>query len=191
MTSIELKEIVIDQNSFKNKPELVERDISSQYHSYNDNPFIIIISGVRRCGKSTLLKQIMKINQGYYLNFDDDRLINFTVNDFQKLVEIFHELFGEKKYYFLDEIQNIKGWELFASRLKDDGKKIYITGSNASMLSKELGTRLTGRYLQITLYPFSFKEFIKFKKIPLPENEIYTTEVKSGLKAAFNKYMLL
>ena len=191
MTGIELKEIVIDQNKKKASGKIVARDIMNIYDDFHENPFVVIISGVRRCGKSTLLKQIEKKNPGYYLNFDDDRLINFSVADFQKLTEIFHELYGEKQYYYLDEIQNIKGWELFAHRLRDEEKKLYVTGSNATMLSKELGTRLTGRYLQISLYPFSFNEFIKYKKVPVYKSDNFTTEEKSRLKAAFGHYISL
>jgi predicted AAA+ superfamily ATPase len=191
MTGIELKEIVIDQNKKREFGKIVDRDIMNKYDDFHKNPFVVIISGVRRCGKSTLLKQIMNGNPGYYLNFDDDRLINFLVDDFQKLTEVFHELYGEKQYYYLDEIQNIKGWELFARRLRDEEKKLYVTGSNATMLSKELGTRLTGRYLQITLYPFSFHEFIKYKKVPVHKLDNFTTEEKSRLKAAFSQYITL
>jgi len=189
MTGNELKEIIIDQNKKRESDRIVDREIMDKYHDFHENPFIIIISGVRRCGKSTLLKQIMDKNPGYYLNFDDDRLINFTIHDFQKLVEIFHELYGEKQYYYLDEIQNIEGWEIFARRLRDEEKKLYVTGSNASMLSKELGTRLTGRYLQITLYPFSFQEFINYRNLPVHKAEQFTTEEKGLLKAAFNRYI--
>jgi uncharacterized protein len=192
MTSIELKEIVIDQNNFKKQTRVIDREICEQYSNFHNNPFIVIITGIRRCGKSTLLKQLIAENQGYYLNFDDDRLINFNVDDFQKLLEIFQELYGEKQYFYLDEIQNIKGWELFARRLRDLEKKVYITGSNATMLSKELGSRLTGRYIQLTLYPFSFREFLSYKDYPqLVENENYSTEIKSTLKAAFNQYFVI
>ncbi|MCK4817194.1 AAA family ATPase, partial [bacterium] len=191
MTGIEIKEIVIDQNKKRKSGRIVDRDIMNKYDDFHENPFVVIISGVKRCGKSTLLKQIMNENPGYYLNFDDDRLINFSVNDFQKLTEVFHELYGDKQYYYLDEIQNIKSWELFARRLRDEEKKLYVTGSNATMLSKELGTRLTGRYLQITLYPFSFHEFIQYKKVPVYKLDKFTTEEKSRLKAAFNQYITL
>jgi len=191
MTGIELKEIVIDQNKKRERGSIIDRDISIKNDEFHNNPFIIIISGVRRCGKSTLLKQIIAKHPGYYLNFDDDRLITFMVEDFQKLTEVFYELYGESQYYYLDEIQNIEGWELYARRLHDEGKKLYITGSNATMLSKELGTRLTGRFLQLTLYPFSFREFIKYRKVPASKSDGFTTEEKSVLKAAFHQYIIL
>ena len=124
-------------------------------------PFTIVLSGVRRCGKSTLLKQLMrKTKDFYYFSFDDIRAINFDVEDFQKLDEIFLEEYGKKNHYFFDEIQNIQKWELFVRTLLDKKMYVVITGSNASLLSKELGTRLTGRHLRFELFPFSFNKFL-------------------------------
>ncbi len=128
-------------------------------------PFAIILSGIRRCGKSTLLRQLMKrIKNFYYFNFEDSRATDFDIKDFEKLDLIFHEEYKECNYYFFDEIQNIPKWELFVRRLIDLKKHVIITGSNASLLSKELGTRLTGRHLTHELFPFSFKEFLKIEK---------------------------
>lgn len=125
-------------------------------------PFAIILSGIRRCGKSTLLRQIArKVKNFYYFNFEDSRATNFEVQDFQKLVDVFFEEFGKAEHYFFDEIQNVPKWELFVRALLDKKKHVIITGSNASLLSKELGTRLTGRHLRYELFPFSFKEFLK------------------------------
>ncbi len=124
-------------------------------------PFAIVLSGIRRCGKSTLLKQIMKeFKDFYYFNFDDIRAANFEVEDFQKLDEVFLEEYGNMNYYFFDEIQNVQKWELFIRTLLDKKKYVVITGSNASLLSRELGTRLTGRHLRFELFPFSYKEFL-------------------------------
>ncbi len=126
--------------------------------------FAIIISGIRRCGKSTLLNQIMKTEQDfYYLNFEDERLLDFSISDFEKLQEVFLEEFGESDHYFFDEIQNIDKWELFVRKILDKKKYVVITGSNASLLSKELGTKLTGRHLREELFPFSFNEFLKLE----------------------------
>ncbi|MBU1198330.1 MAG: ATP-binding protein [Nanoarchaeota archaeon] len=125
----------------------------------------IIISGIRRCGKSTLLRQIMKkTSKFYYFNLEDSRANDFELADFEKLNKIFKEDYGEQKNYFFDEIQNVPGWEKFIRRLQDNGKKVFITGSNASLLSKELGTRLTGRHLTYELFPFSFIESLELKK---------------------------
>ena len=124
-------------------------------------PFAIVLSGVRRCGKSTLLKQLMKrVKEFYYFSFDDVRVVNFEVEDFQKLDEIFLEEYGKKDYYYFDEIQNVQKWELFVRTILDRKKYVIITGSNASLLSKELGTRLTGRNLRFELFPFSYNEFL-------------------------------
>ncbi len=128
-------------------------------------PFALILSGIRRCGKSTLLLQLMKKMKGfYYFNFEDSRAGDFDIGDFEKLDQIFHEEYKDQNYYFFDEIQNIAKWELFVRRLVDLKKHIIITGSNASLLSKELGTKLTGRHLNHELFPFSFREFLKINK---------------------------
>ncbi len=126
-----------------------------------DTPFAIIISGIRRCGKSTLLHQLLKkLPNFYYLNFEDTRLIGFDSQDFEKLDETFREEFGPSQFYLFDEIQNISNWEIFVRSRLDKQKKFVITGSNASLMSKELGTRLTGRHMNVELFPFSFGEMI-------------------------------
>ena len=129
-------------------------------------PYAIIISGIRRCGKSTLLHQLLgKLNSFYYLNFEDTRLIGFEAQDFEKLDEAFDELYGEAEFYLFDEIQNVENWEIFVRSRLDRRKKFIITGSNASLLSRELGTRLTGRHVDIELFPFSFEEMLLFGQI--------------------------
>lgn len=191
MNKTELKDIILNQQKSRYGSHLIERDIFVKIENYAKNPFIIVISGIRRAGKSTLLHQIGQKYDGYYLNFDDERLVNFKLEDFQVLEELFIELFGKKNTFYFDEIQNIKGWERFVRRLHDERKKVFVTGSNASMLSKELGTHLTGRYLEINLYPFSFKEFLKFKneKIDL-RRDIYLAESKVKLKNFLNEYLI-
>lgn len=127
-----------------------------------DNDFVQVISGVRRCGKSTLLQYVMgKYEKIAYFNFEDPRVIDFEVGDFAKLDAVIPE---NVEAYFFDEIQNVAQWEVYVRQLHDYGKKVFITGSNASLLSKDLGTRLTGRYLNAELFPFSYSEFLKFKK---------------------------
>ena len=108
------------------------------------------------------MKQIMrKEKEYYYFNFEEPRAAGFSLSDFAKLEESFRES-AEKAVYFLDEIQNVDEWERFVRRKLDAGEKFVITGSNASLLSKELGTRLTGRHITYTLFPFSYAEFLKF-----------------------------
>ncbi len=126
-------------------------------------PFALVISGIRRCGKSTLMRQVMgKAKNPYYFKFEDTRITDFEVNDFEKLDEIFREEYGASDYYFFDEIQNVTQWEIFVRKLLDQKKRVMITGSNASLLSKELGTRLTGRHLNNELFPFSYKEYLVY-----------------------------
>ncbi len=148
-----LKEVIFDQRSLKWNSENLSRADKIKTGTGNR---IEVISGIRRCGKSTLLNEIRHFNKekDFYFNFDDDRLINFQVADFQLLYELLIELFGVQNTFYFDEIQNIEGWELFVRRLHDYDKKVYITGSNASMLSRELGTRLTGRYISHEIFRY-------------------------------------
>ena len=144
------------------KTKFIER----QYHLkiQPKSKHIEVVSGIRRCGKSTLLRQVMttyKKNIAYF-NFEDPRIYDFELSDFEKLDEI---MGNDKAAYFFDEIQNVNAWEIFIRQLHDRGAKIFITGSNASLLSKELGTRLTGRHLRHELFPFSYSEFLDYKKL--------------------------
>lgn len=126
--------------------------------------FVTIISGVRRSGKSTLVRQFLKNKKKiYYTYFEDVALADFDLKDFTLLEKAFKEEIGKNGTFFFDEIQNIKDWEKYIRQLVDKGEQVIITGSNASMLSKELGTRLTGRHLTIELYPFSYTEFLSLK----------------------------
>lgn len=125
----------------------------------------VIISGVRRSGKSTLLKQMMQqLGNYHYISFEDIRLSGFGTDDLTKLDEVFNEENGKSEFYFFDEIQNIEGWEIFVRQKLDEGKHLVITGSNASLLSRELGTRLTGRHSDFEMFPFSYKEYLNYKK---------------------------
>lgn len=128
-----------------------------------DKAYVLVITGVRRCGKSTLMHQLKKQQKANtaFFNFEDPRIFNFEPDDFPKLEEVIGQ---STEYYFFDEIQNTEKWEIFIRHLHDQGKKICITGSNASLLSHELGTRLTGRNIQIELFPFSYNEFLGFLK---------------------------
>jgi uncharacterized protein len=157
-----LKEIVkSQQKDFEHLNQGIPRNVTPQINL--NLPFAIILSGIRRCGKSTLLRQIMRQTGGkYFFNFEDPRATSFEPSDFQKLEEIFREEYGESDCYFFDEIQNVQKWELFVRAQLDRNKHFLITGSNASLLSKELGTKLTGRHLKQELFPFSYTEFLNF-----------------------------
>lgn len=151
---------------------------------------ILVITGMRRVGKSTLLKQLMSTLNNYcYLNAEDERLIHFGVEDFSQLNEVLIEVYGESNYYFFDEIQNIGKFEIVVRRLQDSGKKIVLTGSNSSLLSMELGTRLTGRYVQIELFPFSFQEFLNFKQVTISKESFYLSPEKVKLKQHFKQWL--
>lgn len=190
----DIRALLIEQQEEFSKKELgTQRTKLSEIASYKDTPFAIVISGLRRAGKSTLLAQLAHKfypDGGYfYVNFEDERFLNFTVSDFTKLHEFLIELFGDQKVFLLDEIQNIEGWERFVGRMINGGYKFYITGSNASLLSKELGTKLTGRYIPIELFPFSFHEYLQFKKLSFPDLKRLTTVQKGKLKNAFMDYL--
>ena len=159
-----LKEVIVSQREFLDNSELgTLREKEAEIKI--EGSFALIITGIRRCGKSTFLNQILqKQKKGYYLNLEDPRLEGFELSDFNKVETIMKELYGDSGVYFFDEIQNIEKWEKFIRYLIDKKEKIIITGSNASLLSRELGTKLTGRHLQIEMFPFSFAEFLKMKK---------------------------
>ena len=125
--------------------------------------FAIVISGIRRCGKSTLLLQSMKNEKHYnFLNFEDPRLADFKIVDIELLEEVFADISGEQDLYYFDEIQNLTGWESYVRFLIDRDKRVVLTGSNASLLSRELGTKLTGRNLRMELFPFSYPEYLEY-----------------------------
>jgi uncharacterized protein len=126
----------------------------------------VIISGIRRSGKSTLLRQLMgKQKDFHYINFEDVRIYGFEPSDFARLESVLEEESASRFYYF-DEIQNVPNWEMYIRSLVDKKKsRVFITGSNASMLSKELGTKLTGRHLRYELFPFSYSEYLTYKNI--------------------------
>jgi uncharacterized protein len=123
-----------------------------------------IVTGVRRCGKSTMLQQINHTlaQPSIYINFEDPRLAAFELNDFNRLHEIAEK--DSVSNWFFDEIQLIDKWESFIRFRLDEGYRIFISGSNATMLSKELGTKLTGRHISKELFPFSYQEFLQFTK---------------------------
>lgn len=135
----------------------IPRDI---YGYENLTTHAYIISGVRRCGKSTVLQQINKKSEGQsvYINFEDPRLAGFELSDFNRLQRIAEKL--DVKNFFFDEIQLVNSWENFIRFRLDESYRIFISGSNSSMLSKELGTKLTGRHITKELFPFSYKEFL-------------------------------
>ncbi|MFA6048101.1 MAG: ATP-binding protein [Parcubacteria group bacterium] len=181
-----IKSVLLEQRkSFEKKVEIIPRNVPE---GFVESKKISVISGIRRSGKSTLLKQISKnFSNFYYFNFEDERLLDFKASDLNALYEAFLELYGDHKYFFFDEIQNVYGWEKFVRRLFEDGKKIFITGSNAKLLSSELATTLSGRHLKMELYPFSFNEFLRYEKFS--RKGLYDTRERSILAKYFNNYL--
>lgn len=165
-----LAQVIEEQNRNFLQKQLIAREMTVPLQTNQ----ILVVSGVRRCGKSILIRKSLSADAPrLYLNFEDPRLVDFEAVDFPKL-ELLRDQLG-KISILLDEVQSVEGWEIFARSLHEKGEKLYITGSNASMLSRELGTRLTGRYKQIELFPFSYTEFLLFKSLSPGEEtfEIY------------------
>ena len=185
----QLRRITADQIArFKAQDPGISRRINPEH--YRERLRIVVISGVRRCGKSTLLKQL---SQGYdpvlYLNCDDDRLVGADTADLAALLVIWEEVYPGARTVFLDEIQNIPGWERVIRRMHDEGYHIFLTGSNSHLLSIEFGTHLTGRYIQIELFPFGFDEICRLKKIRLDKSGLITTKTEAGILRLFSSYL--
>jgi predicted AAA+ superfamily ATPase len=188
-----LKEIVLEQEKDRQDIDAgIPRAALSIASRHATLPHAVVVSGVRRSGKSTLLNQIISdlYKKGvYYFNFEDERLVDFDVDDFNHLYEVFLELYGDKKIFFFDEVQNVPQWEVFVRRMQGKGCKFFITGSNASLLSKELGTKLTGRNVNVELFPFSFREFLSFKGFHLSKNGLSLTSERAAIKKYFAEYL--
>lgn len=156
--------VLEEQEKFLEVQYSIPRELNSVL-PHHDDKHALIISGIRRCGKSTLMKQRLSydLKDSFFLNFDTPKLFGFEIRDFEILDEII--VASKKKSIFFDEIQVVEGWELYIRKKLDEGYRVSITGSNASLLSKELGTKLTGRHITKELFPFSYKEFVSFKNL--------------------------
>lgn len=187
----DIKQIVIDQkkeldDSMK-RERVIEREVLDDYKKHANYALIKVIQGVRRCGKSTLCYQLLKDKNFAYVNFDDERLASLETEDLNKVLESFYEIYEKFEFILLDEVQNVYGWELFVNRLKRQGLNVVLTGSNARLLSKELSTHLTGRHIPLELFPFSFREFLKYRGLEFNIKSL-TTEDKGLIKNKFNEY---
>ena len=191
MNKQDIKKVIVAQSESRIELRYIEREQHLLQQESRSDPFVRIFSGVRRCGKSTLMDRIRDNSKEkeYSLNFDDNRLTGFTAADFEKLYEAFHELYDPEKTWYFDEIQNVDGWEMFVRRLHNEGHKVFITGSNANMLSRELGSHLTGRYLQTEIFPFSFAEYCKYREISFETNDYYSPSKTTVIKKAFRDYI--
>lgn len=186
-----IKRVILDLRQVIKNAEIIDRD----YHFEERANYILV--GVRRSGKSTMLyKKARDLissgvdwNQICYVNFEDDRLMEFTNRDFDDIIESAHEFTDKKIYYFFDEIQNIDGWERFARRLADHKEQVYITGSNAKMLSSEMEERLGGRYISMMIMPFSFSEALDYKHRPHDADALLTTSQAGQIRGAADEYL--
>ena len=153
-----------------------------------DSNMAQVVIGVRRSGKSILCYNVLKKHEKEfaYVNFDDERFEHLQSGDLNTLLEVLYKIYGDFKYLFLDEIQNVDGWHLFVNRLLRQRMHVLVTGSNAKLLSGELVTHLTGRYEQIELYPFSFSEYCLCKGMDVCSN---TTKAEAFRRTAFDEYL--
>jgi len=174
------KEILISQRYvFRDKLDLAQK--------FLDTNLIKVITGPRRAGKSVFAILLLRNKNFAYLNFDDESLLK--IEDYGEIVKGIFETYGETKFILFDEIQNLPNWELFVNKLFRRGFNLILTGSNAKLLSKELATALTGRYVPIEVLPFSFEEILKAKNIEFASEEINLPETKGKILNLLNGYL--
>ncbi len=191
MNKLLLKQILTDNQHEVERYQVFHRSIDM-----DEFPCYVFV-GVRRAGKSFLLYQKMQqlLAEGHgwdemlYLNFEDDRLADFATADFNLILECHAEMSSKRPILFLDEIQNIEGWEKFARRLADTKYHVYITGSNAKMLSREIMTTLGGRYLTVEVYPFNLKEYFDFSGQRYDEKMLLATKARAEMKRGYSEFL--
>ncbi|HEC92708.1 MAG TPA: ATP-binding protein [Candidatus Atribacteria bacterium] len=206
MDKNKLKELLIEykQRFLTARTDLIRREVQDNIEPFIKFKEVVIITGPRRGGKSSLMKLIcddlikkdrVLPSNILYLNFEDERFIEFNAaDDFAQIYELFLQINkpAGRLYFFLDEIQNVTGWERWVNRLyENENIKIFLTGSNASLLDSEISTALTGRNRTITNFPFSFGEFLDFKNYRLQENDFYQTKKRAVIKSFFQEYLKL
>lgn len=157
------RSIISESQEYVGDIELIER------HAILEDNGNYVFVGVRQAGKSYLLYQKIQeaLSKGtqmsdiVYINFDDERLLGMTSDDFDLILQAYYSMYDGKPVFFFDEIQNVEGWPNYARRLANQKYQVYITGSNAKMLSRDIDTVLGGRYLDVYIFPFSFNEYLK------------------------------
>lgn len=185
-----LKSIMLDNQKDIQQYEVFKRDF--QFEEFGNYVFV----GIRRAGKSFLLYQRMQqlLAEGIgwdsmlYVNFEDERLIGMQSSDLNLIIEAHLEMYGKRPILFLDEIQNVDGWEKFVRRLADTKYRVYVTGSNAKMLSSDVQTTLGARYIIINVYPYSFKEFLNVHQTKFDELALLATETRAIVMNRFIDY---
>lgn len=185
-----LKSIMLDNQKDIQQYEVFKRDF--EFEEFGNYVFV----GIRRAGKSFLLYQRMQqlLAEGIgwdsmlYVNFEDERLIGMQSSDLNLIIEAHLEMYGKRPILFLDEIQNVDGWEKFVRRLADTKYRVYVTGSNAKMLSSDVQTTLGARYIIINVYPYSFKEFLNVHQTKFDELALLATETRAIVMNRFIDY---
>lgn len=190
-----MKRDIIKQILLDNQSEVINYEVNPRNFIFEEFGNYVLV-GIRRAGKSFLLYQRMQemLQSGLdwsdmlYINFEDERLVEMKVEDLNLILEVHLELYGKRPILFLDEIQNIDGWEKFARRLADSKYRVYITGSNAKMLSSDVQTTLGGRYLTVEVYPYSFEEFLRANGVTIDAKSFLSTSSQANLFNLFDDY---
>ena len=186
-----IKEILLENRKEIESQQVVHRDIEMEdFANY-------VLIGVRRAGKSFMLYQQIQDNlkkgitwdSMLYINFEDERLIGMTAQELNLILEVHGMMSAQRPMLFLDEIQNIEGWDKFARRLADNKYRVYITGSNAKMLSSDVATTLGGRYITKHILPYSFSEYLSANNIPYDDMSIATTSGRADVQRYFADYL--
>lgn len=186
-----IKNIIYQQHEERDdllKHAYIKRIDVSVKTEYLSTGLIKLITGPRRSGKSVLSLQLLKNENFAYLNFDDDLLLKHF--DENAVIQSLNEVYPGYRYLLLDEIQNLPDWELWVNKLYRRGVNLIITGSNARLLSHEMATSLTGRYVQIEVFPFSFAEVLRFHKVLLPGQSALTPQKMGSILNHLNTYLL-
>jgi predicted AAA+ superfamily ATPase len=183
------KQIIIQRQDWLRKIDLHVRKVDLEKNAN------YVFTGLRRAGKTFYLYQIIQsfikknnFDSILFINFEDERLIGMSHLQFNEILEAYKELYDLQPIIFLDEIQNIEHWQKFARRLADDGYRVYVTGSNAEMLSSEIASTLGGRYVNKEILPLSFSEFLSFQNKKFSPNAIYSDE-RIELKKQYLTYL--
>ena len=152
-----------------------------------DSDLIKVITGPRRAGKSIFCILLLQDKNFAYLNFDDENLVK--ISNYDEIVKAVFEVYPESKYFLFDEIQNLENWELLVNKLHRRGFNLILTGSNAKLLDEELATTLTGRYIYIDIFPFSFREFLKARNFEITTKEFILPEIKGRILNHLDGYL--
>ncbi len=188
---MDYEQVLLDQQELAKDllgSKIIERDLSRErVLRFLKHPNVVAIMGVRRSGKTIFALKCLENKPFFYINFDDERLYNLKTEELNTLLKLSYKL-KNYKYLILDEIQNIRGWELFVNRVRNT-MRIIITGSNSNLLGKELSTHLTGRHVDLYLFPFSFREHLQFKGIRWMHKKYFSTKEKAVLLKELEDYL--